>query len=135
LVPTLLWNFPCNEWPTNAKDTCTSWYTDGSTGLPYLQGTTCKSQWDDGYTPEGGNTCVQCDSTWLTCSTTSKTQCLTCNSTGTYKYFYSTNNQCLSSCESGTYTSALKCVDCVTPWATCTSATVWESCLQSITNK
>lgn len=44
-----------------------------------------------------------CDPTCLTCDGGLSTNCLTCNSAGTYKYFYSVDRRCYPTCPIGTY--------------------------------
>jgi hypothetical protein len=122
LVPELECNYPCKSCSSSDKDLCLSCYTAAETGLPYLQGTTCQASCDTGYSPNSTTTCVQCDSTCLTCSETSTSQCTSCNSTGTYPYYYSSTNKCYQDCPSGSYLDSTTCQTCVSPCQTCNSS-------------
>ena len=77
----------------------------------------------NGYYADASYTCQSCDSTCYTCNGTTINNCLTCNITGTYKYFMNGNKTCMSACPTGYYADASYiCQSCDSTCYTCNGA-------------
>jgi proprotein convertase subtilisin/kexin type 5 len=66
---------------------------------------------------------IVCNSECATCKSLSRTDCLSC-----YEYKVLFNGECLSECPSGYYLSDERCLSCVYPCTTCSSAGACTSC-------
>ncbi|KAL4482616.1 hypothetical protein ABPG73_021276 [Tetrahymena malaccensis] len=98
-------NCPAKTYQTNSK--------------LYLQNNTCSSTCQNGTFPDKStNKCQKCDSTCLTCSAGTNTDCLTCSSPN---YLQTDKNSCLPTCKSNEYqdSSSNKCAPCNVTCATC----------------
>ncbi|CAI2372672.1 unnamed protein product [Moneuplotes crassus] len=130
-VPTLECNYPCKTCSSTNASACTSCFTQAETGSPLLQTGTCKASCDSGYSSNGGTTCVQCNGICLTCSQANRNVCETCNTTGTYKFFYNETDLCYATCPDGSYADSNNCRACTTPCSTCNSTTFCLSCVST----
>ena len=108
-----------------------------SASTPFLNSGACVAECPSTGTYSGtvGSiaTCLECDSTCLTCSGPGSADCVSCPATGTPFYDSGT---CVSACPSGKYSGLDRiCTDCDTTCAACSdgTATSCTSCLAGAT--
>ncbi|KRX07476.1 Insulin-like growth factor binding protein, N-terminal [Pseudocohnilembus persalinus] len=98
----------------------------------YLYNNSCQATCPDGYYPDNNlNECVICNSACLTCTGSSNTDCIDCQTTPQY-YFMSSDSTCYATCPTGYYpsdtTNPKSCQQCTSGCATCTSNSDCQSC-------
>jgi len=134
LIATINCNYPCQTCSATNKSFCLSCFSAPST-LIYLQNNTCAATCSDGFSGNGGTTCVACNSACLTCQMANKNLCATCNFSSSTPFYYATNQFCYASCPSTSYnqTATFTCIDCTSPCASCTGPAITQctSCLGS----
>jgi len=117
---------PCKTC-TAVRTECTSCFTDGSSVLQFLFGTTCVSVCPSG-TTDVNFECEDCQSPCSECASGDITECTACETTPTAYYLEGTS--CLLTCpatkypEDATYT----CEDCDPKCATCSDFDVCLTC-------
>ena len=86
-----------------------------------------------GYYVDTNNNCGLCDSTCSTCNGAATTNCLTCNPSGSTKYYMNSNTTCITSCPLGYYGDANNdCKLCDSTCSTCDGSTA-TNCLTCYT--
>ena len=132
---------PCSTTGTykyfmNANKTCmsacpTGYYADSSNNCQL-----CGNNTIGYYVDQSGN-CQLCDSTCYTCNGATATNCLTCNTGGTNKYFMNASTTCVSDCSTGYYAdSSFNCQLCDPTCYTCRGlATNCSTCNATGTTK
>lgn len=131
-------NLPCMTCSSSNASSCKSCYTSTlvTQSIYYYSPnsycyTTCPATT---YNNNVTLICSPCDSNCYTCSG-SATFCTKCILNSTYPYLLISNitQTCVTKCPSGMYPDTTidpaKCVNCLTPCATCSSATICSSCL------
>jgi len=112
----------CRTCLTNNSTTCLSCYT--STNYSLLYKSSCLNTCPN-HTLQSNYSCLDCDSSCLSCSLTVN-NCLSCNQSigSNYTFLYqNTTNQssCLSNCPIGSYNISFSCFACNSSCATCNS--------------
>ena len=123
-----------------AATNCLTCYITGSNKYYINANKTCNPACPlIGYYPDTNNTCQSCDSTCYTCNGGFATNCLTCYTTGSNKYFMNVNSSCNPACPPiGYYTdTSYNCLSCDSTCYTCngTAATNCLTCDTTGSNK